>query len=163
MYDACSPMEIFIEDRPSEWHPEFIKDEKRYFLIRKGLRCNFSCERSKEMVKTNCHNCEHKRKVPGNYHIDSEYPGNYIISCAKPSHEINSDPRVIGRGWFIYPLFFDPDLMTNGCENYSPTGESEAMNILRVLMRSHLRISKRNKLQSPITESFDSYPGDSML
>lgn len=90
------------------------------------------------MVKTNCHKCEHKRKVPGNYHID--FPGNYNISCAKPDHEMNSDPRLISKGWFmfIYPLFFDPDLMTNECENYSPMGESEAMNILRVSMRSSL-------------------------
>ena len=90
------------------------------------------------MVKTNCHKCEHKRKVPGNYHID--FPGNYHISCAKPDHEMNSDPRVISKGWFmfIYPLFFDPDLMTNECENYSPMGESEAMNTPRVLMRSSL-------------------------
>lgn len=88
------------------------------------------------MVKTNCHYCEHKRKVPGHYHID--FPGNYNISCAKPDPEVTDDPRVFRKGWFLYPLFFDPVWMKKECENYSPRNVSGAMDTSRSLMSSPL-------------------------
>jgi hypothetical protein len=72
------------------------------------------------MVKTNCHKCEHRQGVPGNFHI--EIPGNYYIKCTQPDNEMNGNARGIGNGWFIYPLFFDPVWMTKDCKNYFPKG-----------------------------------------
>lgn len=60
------------------------------------------------MVKTNCYNCEFKRNVPGDCHIQ----------CVNPDPEMIGNAHGIKNGWFIYPLVFDPIWMEKECSNY---------------------------------------------
>lgn len=62
-------------------------------------------------TQTNCHTCAHAREVPGNCHI----------LCAKPCASVTGNKHGIERGWFMYPMLFDPTWRTNECANYEPT------------------------------------------
>jgi hypothetical protein len=55
-----------------------------------------------------CWRCQHKRDVPGNAHID----------CAKPDPTMTGNSRGIKKGWFYYPLVFDPIWKTRDCVNF---------------------------------------------
>ena len=57
-----------------------------------------------------CWECQHKRKVPGNYHI----------KCAKPDADMTGNPHGIKEGWFMYPSLFDPVWKTKKCVNFAP-------------------------------------------
>ncbi len=59
-------------------------------------------------LQTSCYNCVNRRNVPGNTHI----------SCAKPDPAMTGDPHGIRRGWFMYPLLFDPVWRTKECDNW---------------------------------------------
>ena len=59
-------------------------------------------------VENKCHQCQHKRAVPGSAHIQ----------CLNPDPDMKGDPHGIGRGWFFYPLVFDPVWMEAKCHNY---------------------------------------------
>lgn len=63
---------------------------------------------SSPLVKNDCHNCKHKRAVPGNCHIQ----------CVNPDPKMTGDRHGISSGWFFYPLLFDPIWMTKQCDNY---------------------------------------------
>ena len=64
----------------------------------------------KRTFRTECWECKHQREVIGSAHI----------ACAKPSLTImkSGDPHGIKRGWFFYPLNFDPTWKTQYCENF---------------------------------------------
>lgn len=62
-------------------------------------------------TKTSCYQCIHARGVPGNAHI----------ACAKPCATMTGHPHGIERGWFMYPVLFDPTWRTAECSNYEPT------------------------------------------
>ena len=55
-----------------------------------------------------CRTCKWRRNVPGNVHIQ----------CAKPDWNMTGDPHGIRRGWFIYPILFDPIWRTSDCANF---------------------------------------------
>lgn len=59
-------------------------------------------------VQNNCYECKHSRDVPGNCHIQ----------CVKPDTNMTGHLHGIKRGWFMYPLLFDPVWMTAKCENF---------------------------------------------
>lgn len=59
-----------------------------------------------------CRKCEGMREVPGDCHIQ----------CVTPDPHMTGDPRGIKRGWFFYPLLFDPIWMTKECINFKPKG-----------------------------------------
>ncbi len=61
-------------------------------------------------IKTECFKCEHKRSIPGNYHI----------SCLKPDANVCYTGHENGRknGWFSYPFNFDPVWKMVKCENF---------------------------------------------
>jgi len=56
----------------------------------------------------NCHTCKHQRNVPGDAHI----------RCANPDPEMTGNSRAIQKGWFYYPVLFDPIWRTKECVNY---------------------------------------------
>lgn len=56
----------------------------------------------------NCHNCINERAVPGNAHI----------ACAKPDMNIKGNPHGIKKGWFVYPILFDPVWGEGECANF---------------------------------------------
>lgn len=55
-----------------------------------------------------CFNCKNKENIPGNCHI----------KCNKPDPEMKGNEHGIRKGWFIYPLCFDPVWKEKLCSNY---------------------------------------------
>jgi hypothetical protein len=67
-----------------------------------------------ELTKRNeCYSCKHKVNIPKNTHI----------GCNKPDINIKGDIYAIERGWFIYPLLFDPRWKLNNCKNFEKVQE----------------------------------------
>lgn len=60
-------------------------------------------------IKSPCHSCAHARSHPGDAHL----------LCSKPS-AVKAKTHGIERGWFMYPLNFDPVWRTTECENFEP-------------------------------------------
>lgn len=58
--------------------------------------------------ETNCYNCIHMRTVPGNCHI----------SCSNGDPEMSGNQRAIEKGWFFYPILFDPIWKERICNNF---------------------------------------------
>jgi hypothetical protein len=52
----------------------------------------------------------HRRNVPGDCHI----------ACALPDPHMTGNAHGIERGWFFYPLLFDPTWKTKLCANWEP-------------------------------------------
>ena len=59
-------------------------------------------------MKDDCYQCKYKRNVPGNAHI----------ACANPDQEMTGHPHGIKKGWFFYPICFDPVWKTKTCSNF---------------------------------------------
>jgi hypothetical protein len=57
-----------------------------------------------------CYSCVHRRNVPGDCHI----------ACALPDPHMTGNAHGIERGWFFYPLLFDPTWKTKLCANWEP-------------------------------------------
>lgn len=55
-----------------------------------------------------CYECIHSLEVPGNSHI----------RCANPDPDMTGNDRAKQKGWFYYPMLFDPVWMTKECANY---------------------------------------------
>ena len=45
-------------------------------------------------------------------------PGNAHIACDKPDLNMRGNPRAIGKGWFFYPILFDPVWKEVDCSNF---------------------------------------------
>jgi len=69
----------------------------------------------KRDMRTECWSCDHMRAIPGDTHI----------VCAKPDPAMTGDSHGVARGWFGYPLCFDPLWKTKLCNNYTATREEE--------------------------------------
>lgn len=61
-------------------------------------------------MKPDCYKCEHKQIIPGNAHI----------SCVNPDPAMKGNPHGIRKGWFLYPILFDPVWMEKECCNFTP-------------------------------------------
>ena len=59
-------------------------------------------------VKNDCWNCKYKENILGEAHI----------ACNKPDFTMTGNPHGIKKGWFYYPLLFDPVWMTSECKNF---------------------------------------------
>ena len=55
-----------------------------------------------------CYSCKHMYKVPGNTHI----------GCSNPDPNMTGRRHGIEKGWFFYPLLFDPVWKTKLCSNH---------------------------------------------
>ena len=63
---------------------------------------------AKRNIHNECYYCAHNRPVPGNCHIE----------CVKPDAKMTGDKHGIRKGWFMYPLLFDPVWKTRMCGNF---------------------------------------------
>ena len=64
---------------------------------------------TKERTKMNeCHSCVSKESVAGNTHI----------KCTNPDPNMTGSAHGIQKGWFFYPLLFDPVWKSVDCANY---------------------------------------------
>ena len=72
------------------------------------------------MVKNDCYNCKNSREVPGNAHI----------KCVKPDADMVGNEHGIKKGWFMYPLLFDPVWMEKECSNFESVAVSEPVSLV---------------------------------
>ena len=59
-------------------------------------------------MQDECYSCTHKRDISGESHVQ----------CIKPDSEMTGDTHGILKGWFSYPILFDPVWKTKMCANY---------------------------------------------
>ena len=59
-------------------------------------------------MRNECYSYTHKRDVSGNCHI----------ACVEPDARMTGSSHGIKKGWFVYPILFDPVWKTRLCENY---------------------------------------------
>jgi hypothetical protein len=55
-----------------------------------------------------CYSCRWKSDVPGNAHI----------ACDKPDAAMIGNQRAYQKGWFFYPMLFDPVWKERDCSNF---------------------------------------------
>lgn len=89
-------------------------------------------------MKINCYNCQHRGSVPGSAHICCRHPSNEAVRedpllqvlsilasvgrvapIVASNNELNirGNPHGIKRGWFNWPLNFDPVWLEN-CDGF---------------------------------------------
>lgn len=56
-----------------------------------------------------CHDCVHRRPIPGDCHI----------SCADPDPNVRGNAHGVSNGWFWYPYNFDPIWGVTDCSNFT--------------------------------------------
>lgn len=59
-------------------------------------------------TKPDCFKCIHRRRIPGNAHI----------RCNNLTAKVTGNPTGIARGWFTWPLDFDPVWIVT-CDSFS--------------------------------------------
>lgn len=62
--------------------------------------------------KPNCFECVHRRSNPGTAHI----------RCNNSAAKVEGNPIGVRRGWFAYPLNFDPTWLVS-CDGFSDKKE----------------------------------------
>ena len=55
-----------------------------------------------------CYECKHRRTIPGDAHT----------KCSNPDPEMTGREHGKIKGWFCYPLNFDPCWKTKDCSNF---------------------------------------------
>lgn len=58
--------------------------------------------------KPNCYDCIHRRNVPGDAHLQ----------CNNKNAKVTASEYGICKGWFIWPLNFDPNWLVT-CDGFS--------------------------------------------
>lgn len=71
-----------------------------------------------------CYSCVHRRTVPGETHI----------ACVKPDAAMVGSLYGIQKGWFVYPMLFDPVWKERLCANFEST-ESVSLAISQPVSR----------------------------
>jgi hypothetical protein len=77
----------------------------------------------------NCYKCQHRRDVPGDTHSQCVHPliGHgmvaSILAMQNPPKDLNikGNPHGIKKGWFFWPMNFDPVWLEN-CDGFTPRG-----------------------------------------
>jgi hypothetical protein len=59
-------------------------------------------------MRNECWSCTNNREVPGNAHI----------RCVKPDPAMVGSAHGIKKGWFYYPMLFDPTWKESMCANF---------------------------------------------
>jgi len=72
------------------------------------------------MLKANCYECGYRGKNPGSAHIRCNF--DWGKSENKPP---GGNPHGIKKGWYIFPLNYDPTWMTEECKSFSKEVEKE--------------------------------------
>lgn len=65
-------------------------------------------QEAKEVMMTECYHCVHKRSIVYDAHI----------GCVKPDLLMTGNQHGIDKGWFMYPINYDPTWKTAFCNNF---------------------------------------------
>ena len=68
----------------------------------------------------NCYQCKNSREVPGKSHI----------KCIKPYADMTGNQHGIKKGWFMYPILFDPVWATTKCPNFETIAVSDPVSVV---------------------------------
>ena len=68
----------------------------------------------------NCHNCAYKSNIPGDTHISCRF--NWAKSNEKPPE---GNLHGIRKGWYNFPMNYDPTWMIDECKKFSSTIDKE--------------------------------------
>jgi hypothetical protein len=63
-----------------------------------------------EPPKPDCYKCKHRRILPGDAHSRCAHPRVRTI-------KVVGNPRAIAKGWFIWPLNYDPGWLIS-CDGF---------------------------------------------
>ena len=83
--------------------------------------------------KPNCYTCKYRGTVPGDAHSCCRYPGTDTGLLSMFTHgnaalakqlNIKANAHGVRRGWFAWPVNFDPIWLEN-CDGYVPKPEKE--------------------------------------
>jgi len=85
-----------------------LNENAYYSIISKKHGREDKMSKEKRTKMNECYSCKHRKKTPGNAHIQ----------CAKPDPEMGGNAYGIRSGWFMYPLCFDPVWKEKDCSNY---------------------------------------------
>jgi len=72
--------------------------------------CSKLNDEDRKRAINECWSCRYRRQDPFNAHI----------SCVKPDVDMVGNKHGIMKGWFMYPLLFDPVWKEKLCSNYEP-------------------------------------------
>lgn len=90
-------------------------------------------------MKPNCYNCKHRKSIPGDAHTECIHPKisetDRLITPMLLMHGIQTAPAMkrlnvmgdatgIRRGWFLWPLNFDPAWLLT-CDGFEKKGGEE--------------------------------------
>jgi len=64
--------------------------------------------------KKNCYNCTYRGEIPGDAHSRCKF--NWSLSEIKPP---KADEQGIRKGWYLFPLNFDPVWQKEECKAFS--------------------------------------------
>ena len=64
-----------------------------------------------------CYECVHRRTIPGDCHS----------MCVMPDAHMTGNEHGIRKGWFMYPINFDPTWKTKLCDNFE--SKSDAISV----------------------------------
>lgn len=64
--------------------------------------------------KPDCHECSHRRGIPGNAHS----------RCNNHGAKVKGHPHGIRKGWFMWPVNFDPGWLES-CDGFSDDSEDK--------------------------------------
>ena len=65
-------------------------------------------EKQERNVHNECYCCKHRRDIPGDAHS----------RCVNPDNEMTGNAHGLLKGWFFYPLNFDPVWKMKMCRNW---------------------------------------------
>jgi len=65
-------------------------------------------------AKPDCYECVHRRDIPGNYHS----------SCVNRGANARGSGHGIARGWFLWPISFDPVWLIH-CDGFKARGKAD--------------------------------------
>lgn len=78
-------------------------------LQRPGFRCSGKLTpEERNRAANECYECVYQSPNPGDAHI----------SCMNPDPDMCGNAHGIDRGWFFYPLSFDPTWKERFCANF---------------------------------------------
>jgi hypothetical protein len=66
------------------------------------------------MIEPNCYSCVHRLTIPGDAHT----------RCNNHTAKVEGNPHGIRKGWFLWPLNFDP-VWLEKCDGFSDKPEDK--------------------------------------
>lgn len=104
---------IILDSSPEEYNMKYANLEERVVALTHLTVNGIQTENitvDKGTIKSNCSDCIHARCLPNDSHI----------LCANPSKNVKGSEYGYSKGYFHYPVNFDPTWRINECDRWFP-------------------------------------------